>query len=176
MLATNSTLHEEVGFPSIPVKPRNASTLLLPQSRSVFFFLNLPTGPLLPRLVLSAWRGHPQASSKRETIDHPAESCCIWQNGRTTRDQHLHPLGHRFHLLRKAHEFEYARCLQRSQLLGGLCKSDVQRALGRSFKTDLFMRSSPLSPTWQSQKFLSTTHPLSSAFIHLFCLISIFLT
>ena len=46
-----------------------------------------------------------------------------------SRDQRFHPLSHRFDLLphRNANEFEQARCTQRSQLLGGFCKSDEHR-------------------------------------------------
>ena len=91
-----------------------------------------PTSERLLNMVCQLG-GSIHTQEARETIDCLAEkyvSCCIWQIGRTTSDQHLHPQGHRFDLLlqRNAHEFEQARSAQRSQLLGGLGRSHVHRA------------------------------------------------
>ena len=65
-------------------------------------------------------------------IAHLAEeyvSFCMLQFGRTTRDQRLHLLPQR-----NADEFEQARRAQRSQLLGGLCKSDVHRGTRKNLQ------------------------------------------
>ena len=205
LLATNSTPHEEMGFPWVPppltkkpLQSKKASALLLAQSRSVIFFLNLPTGPLLPlapalRLlqarstgtsgkldVLALFDCHqPTVHDKRlqrDQIDLPQvvkrhhrvqlgqasptsegllDLVCQLGSGIHTQEARktiYHSpvvygnLGARPVTSISTHWVTDSACFGKGTQLLASARFPRTVALGRSFQTDLFMRSAPLSP------------------------------
>ena len=133
----------------------------------------LPTGDGLLDSVCQLGGGiHKQEA--RETIDHKADECVCpvsssKLDARPERSVSAHWVTDSTCFRKKnAHEFEQARCAQRMQLLGGLCRSDAHHGTRKE------LQDGPLHAQLAALANL-TEPPLSSAFIPLLCLISIFL-